>query len=196
MKSQKGMGVISLIICIAIIALLIVEIILFTRKEAREEKVELYVTDMLVLQGKTKVIASMNAIKDEDLLKGRKVEECMEEEYIQNLLQNGVISEDEESFSNYYIIDKETLNEMDILQTGSNIDLKDAYFVVNYKTSEIIYSKGIVVKGVFYYKLSELQQLSEELNKDSKVENTVNEEVKPENTEIQENTEEQEDVEE
>lgn len=186
MKNQKGMGLISLIVCIAIIALLVVGIILFTKKEAREEKVELYVTDMLVLQGKVKVIASTNAIKDEDLLKGRKVEECMEEENIQKLLQNEVIAQDEEHFSDYYIIDKETLNEMDILQTGSSIDLKDAYFVVNYETSEIIYSKGLVVNEVFYYKLSDLQQLSEELNKDPKTENVV-EPQKP----VEEQTEEQ-----
>lgn len=173
MSDEKGMGIISLIICIAVIVLLIIGIILFTRKEAREEKVELYVTDMLVLQGKVKVIASTNAIKDEDLLKGRKVEECMEEGNIQKLLQNGVISEDEENFSDYYIIDKETLNEMEVLETDSNIDLNNEYFVVNYETGEIIYSKGVVVKGIFYYKLSELIQVSEELNKDEKTENTA-----------------------
>lgn len=185
MKNQKGMGLISLIICIIIIVLIVFLIILFANKEATNEKLELYVTDMLVIQGKVKVISSTDAIKtDEDLLKGRKVQDNLEEEEIKKLLENAVISQDEEKFDKYYILDNNTLNEIGISIID---DLKEGYFIVNYDTDEIIYSKGVMINEVLYYKLTDLMKLKEELNKEEETQNVEqnNEQVAESNEEIQ-----------
>ena len=159
MKSQKGMGHLMLIICIAIILVFIIGIIYLVRETIKKEKVETYQTNMLLIQGKVKVISNEATIqKNEELLKGRKVAEAIEEEQIKKLLENNIISQEETSFSKYYILEQEHLDEIGL----DNIKLKEGYFIVNYDTDEIIYSNGIKVGKDIYYKLSELENLNKQ----------------------------------
>lgn len=159
MKSQKGMGHLMLIICIAIILVFIIGIIYLVRETIKKEKVETYQTNMLLIQGKVKVISNEATIqKNEELLKGRKVAEAIEEEQIKKLLENNIISQEETSFSKYYILEQEHLDEIGL----DNIKLRQGYFIVNYDTDEIIYSNGIKVEKDIYYKLSELENLNKQ----------------------------------
>ena len=57
------------------------------------------------------------------------------------------------NFSKYYIIEKETLEEIGL----QNINLKKGFYIVNYNTDEIIYSEGVKIGENTYYKLSELK---------------------------------------
>ena len=169
MKSQKGMGHLMLIICIAIILVFIIGIIYLVRETIKKEKVETYQTNMLLIQGKVKVISNEATIqKNEELLKGRKVAEAIEEEQIKKLLENNIISQEETSFSKYYILEQEHLDEIGL----DNIKLKEGYFIVNYDTDEIIYSNGIKVGKDIYYKLSELENLNKQ---EENIEEPVNE---------------------
>lgn len=169
MKSQKGMGHLMLIICIAIILVFIIGIIYLVRETIKKEKVETYQTNMLLIQGKVKVISNEATIqKNEELLKGRKVTEAIEEEQIKKLLENNIISQEETSFSKYYILEQEHLDEIGL----DNIKLKEGYFIVNYDTDEIIYSNGIKVGKDIYYKLSELENLNKQ---EENIEEPVNE---------------------
>ena len=169
MKSQKGMGHLMLIICIAIILAFIVGIIYLVRETIKKEKVETYQTNMLLIQGKVKVMANEYTVqKKEELLKGRKVEEAIEEEQIKYLLENNIISQEETSFSKYYILEQSHLDEMGL----DNIKLKEGYFIVNYDTYEIIYSNGIKVGKYTYYKLSELKEINKQ---EENIEEPVNE---------------------
>ena len=157
MKNQKGMGQIMLILCVIVIIAIIVGIIYFLTTKLQEEKKQNYETDMLLIQGRIKIIAQEATIqKKDELLKGRKLEENTEEEKIKKLLENNIISKEEENFSKYYILEKQTLEEMGL----SNINLNNGYYIVNYETDEIIYSKVIKIEQNTYYKLSELKELS------------------------------------
>lgn len=121
-------------------------------KENKNREIENVTTNMLLVQGKIKVIAQENEMnKDENTLVGKSLSENLEDEKIKRLIENKVISEDEENFDKYYIIDSETLNELNL---QDNLD--GEYYIVNYKTYEIIYSKGIEIEGQMHYTLTEL----------------------------------------
>ena len=168
MKDQEGMGHLTTIISIIIIALLLVGILYGTKTEVQNEKVQNYETDMLLIQGKVKVISQESTIqKKEELLKGKKVSENLEIEEIARLLENNVISQEEEDFSKYYILEKENLDEMGL----NAIKLKEGYYIVNYKTYEIIYTKGVNIKENTFYKLTELQEY-ERTEENAKQENS------------------------
>lgn len=161
MKSQNGMGHLMLIICIAIIIIFVLGFIYVATETIEKEKIETYQTNMLLIQGKVKVISSEATIqKKEEFLKGRKVSEALEEEQIKKLLENSIISQEETNFSKYYILEKIHLDEIGL----TNIELKEGYYIVNYDTDEIIYSKGIKRGKETLYKLSELEKITEEQN--------------------------------
>ena len=161
MKNQNGMGHLMLIICIAIIILFVLGLVYVIRESIEKEKIETFQTNMLLIQGKVKVISQEATIqKKEELLKGRKVADNIEEEQIKNLLDNQVISQEETNFSKYYILEKSHLEEIGL----NNIELEEGYYIVNYDTDEIIYSKGITKGKETLYKLSELEKLNEEQN--------------------------------
>lgn len=155
MKDQKGMGHLTLILCIAIILGIIVGIIYVVKLGLQKEKLETYETNMLLIQGKVKVLSQEATIqKNEEFLKGKKVEDNLEIEEIKSLLENNVISQEENNFSKYYILDKSNLEDMGLNQ----INLQEGYYIVNYDSDEIIYSKGIQIGSSIYYKLSEIQK--------------------------------------
>lgn len=157
MKSQKGMGHLMLILCMAIIILFIIGIIYIIRENIENEKLQTFETNMLLIQGKVKVISQEATIqKNEELLKGKKLADNLEDEEIKELLTNKIISQEEESFSKYYILEKSNLEEMGL----GDIRLKEGYYIVNYDTDEVIYSKGIKIRKETYYKLSELKNIN------------------------------------
>lgn len=173
MKNQKGMGQIMLILCIIIIIVVIVGIIYFALEGLLKEKMETYETDMLLIQGKVKVLSQEAIIqKNEEVLKGKKLEDNIEEEKIKELLEKQVISQEESNFSKYYIIEKETLEEIGL----QNINLKKGFYIVNYDTDEIIYSEGVKIGENTYYKLSELKLQKENANLPDEIENSSNQE--------------------
>ena len=164
MKSQKGMGHLATILSIIIIISVIVGIVFYVKNQMQEGRKQNYETDMLLIQGKVKILSQEATIqKNEELLKGRKIEENLEDEEIKLLLEKEIIKQDEENFAKYYILEKSNLEEMGL----DNLELKEGYYLVNYSTYEIIYTKGVIVSENTYYKLSELEALTleEEQNK-------------------------------
>ena len=148
MKKENGMGQMMLIICVIAIIAIIIFVVNFLLNETKQRKEENLVTDMLLLQGKIKVIAQENEMKkEENTLVGKQVKENLEDEKIKKLL--------DEKFENYYIIDSENLNQLNL-----NDDLEGEYYIVNYKNYEIIYSKGIEVEEKTYYTLTDLKGLN------------------------------------
>lgn len=170
MKSQKGMGHLMLIICIVVIILFIIGIIYIAKTNVEEEILETYETNMLLIQGKVKIISQESTIqKKEELLKGRKLSDNLEDEQVKKLLENGIISQEETSFSKYYILEKSHLEEIGL----GNIELKEGYYIVNYDTDEIIYSKGIIIGKETYYKLSELEEKNKQKENQEQVVNEI-----------------------
>lgn len=158
MKSQKGMSNIMLLICIVLIIAIVGAILYIVNNLNQERILENYQTEMLMLQGKVKIISQESIIqKKDELLKGKKVSENIEDENIKQLFENKIISQEDENFDKYYILDRANIEEMGL----SNIVLKEGFYVVNYETDEIIYSKGIVLGKETYYKLSQIQKRNE-----------------------------------
>ncbi len=113
---------------------------------------------MLLVQGKIKVIGQENEMnKEQNSLKGLKVSENLEDEKIKRLIENKVINTEEENFDKYYIINSQTLNELNLQD-----NLKGEYYIINYKTYEIIYSKGIEIEDQMHYKLTEILEHTDE----------------------------------
>lgn len=155
MKNQNGMGHITLIITILIIVLVIVGIVVFVNNKVEDEKIETIRTNMLLIQGKVKVLSQEAIIqKNEGLLKGRKVSENIEDEIVKELIDKGIIAQD--NLSKYYIIDNEIINELGI----EKAKLEDGFYIVNYDTDEIIYSKGFEINKEKFYKLSDIKNIN------------------------------------
>lgn len=164
MKSQKGMSNIMLLICIVLILAIVGGILYITNSLNQERILENYQTEMLMLQSKVKILSQESIMqKKDELLKGKKVSENLEDENIKQLLENKIISQEEENFDKYYILDKANVEEMGL----SNIVIEDGFYIVNYDTDEIIYSNGIIVRKETYYKLSQIQKRNETINQTS-----------------------------
>ena len=121
-----------------------------------EEEFETVKTNMLLIQGKTEVIAQKVDIKEKGAKYiGTKIEEKDNDEKVQNLVNNKIIDLNSKK-SEYYCLNNDSLDEL-----GLNIEVED-YFIVDYKKNDIIYIDGIINKeGNTVYKLSEMIEKSE-----------------------------------
>lgn len=160
MKKEKGMTFLTLIISIVIIIALISTIVFFLLQMYNQEEFESIRTEMLKIEGRIKVLAeSATAKKDEAIKKGTKLSEIEENEKVKEILEKGIISKEEETYQEYYCLNKENLEEIGL----GSIELQDGnYIIVNYKTHEVIYTQGIKIEKDEYFKLSELNKLQEE----------------------------------
>ena len=81
MKSQKGMGHVTVFIYMILILLIIGTTIYFAIFNLKEEKAQKHETEMLTIKGKVKILSEESTIKsDESLIKGRKLSENLEDE--------------------------------------------------------------------------------------------------------------------
>lgn len=182
MKNNRGANHILLSICM--IAIIIISVITFKIlvKQNDNMQIEDITTDMLLLQGKVKVISQENIIKkDERPLVGKKVSENLEDEKVKALIENGVINQEEEDFENYYIIDGENLKEIDL---KNNLD--GEIYIVNYNTYEIIISNGVNIHGEIHYKLTDILEHKDVMIEENKQEEKTNEETEEQTEEIPE----------
>lgn len=155
MRHRKG--VLTTYIKIILVILLIAVAIYFSLKiiyrEYDANEIETIKTDMLLIQGKTEVIAQKVEIKEKGAeYIGTKLSEKQDEEKIQNLIQKGIIDIDSKKH-NYYCIDKEDLKELGL----NDIEIDD-YYIVDYKQNDIISVEEIQKQdGSIVYKLSEMK---------------------------------------
>ena len=188
MKEQNGITHIRLTMISIIILIIVAVATVFMFQERRNKTLNDLTTNMLLVQGKVRVISQENVIKkDERPLIGKKVAENLEDEKIKTLIDKEIIKQDEEKFDSYYIIDGETINELKLENT-----LNGEYYIVNYSTYEVIYTKGTDIEGSKKYKLSELEEYRDKKEAEkqgNKEENKVNEEANE--TQQETNTEEQ-----
>ena len=102
MKNNKGMGLISLIIIIAIIVGLIVAGIYFVKLKYSEVRVETIKTDMLQVQWKVKKYMDDQTVNGEGKqYLGTKIIEMQEDTLVKEFLSKGIISEEE--YEKYYV---------------------------------------------------------------------------------------------
>ncbi len=155
MKTRKNLAVtyIKIILVILIIAVGIYYGIKALSKGYNNEEYETIKTNMLLIQGKTEVIAQRVEIEEEGAeYIGTEIKEKQNDAKIQNLINNNVINLESED-NNYYCIDNANLEELGLEEVKV-----DDYYVVDYKQNDVIYVDGIQDDaGNTVYKLSDMK---------------------------------------
>lgn len=155
MKTRKNLVVtyIKIVLVIAIIAVGLYWGIKALNKGYNNEEYETVKTNMLLIQGKTEVIAQKVEIEEEGAeYIGTKIQDKQDDAKIQNLVNNNVINLKSED-NNYYCIDNSNLEELGL----SEINIDD-YYIVDYKQNDVIYVDGIQDEaGNTVYKLSDME---------------------------------------
>lgn len=155
MKTRKSLVAtyIKIILVIVIIAAVICGVVRILNKGYNTEEYETVKTNMLLIQGKTEVIAQQVEIEEEGAeYIGTKIEEKQNDDKIQNLINKNIINVESED-NNYYCVDN---NNLEVLGLG-NIQVDD-YFIVDYKQNDVIFVDGIEnEEGNIVYKLSDME---------------------------------------
>lgn len=178
MKSQNGKSQLLLIIAVLLIIVASIYIVNLVKEQLNKKTISDYETDMLMIQGKTKIIdEEVNMKKEGIVLEGKKISENIEKEEIKQILDKKLISQEEENFEKYYMLENEDLEKIGL----SNIKLETGFYIINYTTDEVIYSEGISDGKNIYYKLSEIKEL-ENTQSDGNVQNIENAIIESEQT--------------
>ena len=158
MKSEKGMTLITTAILVVVIAVLVFAVIYYARIELAKESLEDLKTDMLLVQAKVKTIQGEYTLNNkEEELKGTKLSDMAENETIKNFLQEQNINPEEKD-KKYYVFDKGALEELGLNKV---IIAENSYYIVEYTTNDIYYTKGFTYSdGNTYYKLNDIENLS------------------------------------
>lgn len=172
MKSNKGMGIISLICIVVVIAIITGVSVYFARLKYNEAKVQTIKTDMLLVQWKVKsYIDSQIAEKVEINYLGIKISEVTDNNLINTFKEKNVI--DESEYEKYYMLSDEELNQ--IKSTVSSPE--GSYYLVNYDNYEVIITGGCKISdGEILYKLSDIEKRTSE-NEENTEQAQVNEEI-------------------
>ena len=171
MKNEKGMSLIMVVLSIILIVAAIIGVLYFAREEYIKYKLETLKTNMVTIQVKVKVLSEeVNAKKEGVSYIGQKLSENIEDEDVKNLIDKNIISQEDENYEEFYILNEEDLTKLKF----SNSSIKKV--IVNYKTYEIIYVDGFKVNDSIYFKLSDFNSLNNE-NVEQKLEEETQAEV-------------------
>ena len=154
MKNRKSLlaTYIKIILVIAVIAVAIYGIIKMVNDGYNKEEFATIKTNMLLIQGKTEIIAQKVDIKEKGAKYiGTEIKEKENDAKIQNLINNNIIDINSKN-SNYYCLDNNNLKELEL-----DINVDD-YYIVDYKNNDVIYVDGIQdPNGNMVYKLSDME---------------------------------------
>ena len=147
MKKENGLGIISVILIIIVIAGIVTASVLLINKTIDEGKDNDIKANMLLIEGATKVLKQNSIVqKNTDMFVGTKISDMPEDELINNFKTLNIIEESE--YGKYYCLNNENLKQL-------NLDIENeegSYYLVNYDDDIVIITKGYEGK----YKLSEL----------------------------------------
>ena len=148
---NKGITLISLVITIVVLLILAFSSVTISTNILSYTNLQTIRTNMLQIQAKAKMAEEKaNFQKDENLLVGIKIDEITDNPKIQDLFNKEIIKQDEE----YYMLSKQDLERWDLI----DVQIDDGY-LVNYKTDEVIYVKGVKGKqDNLYYKLTDIME--------------------------------------
>ena len=181
MKSEKGLTIISTAILVVIIALLTFGVVYFVRLQLNKGKNEDIKTDILLVEARVQKLSSEYILeKKEDILVGTKLTEMEEEQLVKEFLEKELFDPKEKG-AKYYVLNQENINEMKL----ENVELeKDSYYIVDYTSSKVYYTKGYSDdEGEVYYtveKDTQEQTSKEKVESTQKKEENKQEEKKEE----------------
>lgn len=204
MNKENGKGMIKALILLVIILCLIGIIIKSINSNINNQKTNSVMSNMLTIKSACKVFNENRLrTKSEEALIGTKISEIkskeenkeneeeeqkdeekqdedtkveinVNESLIEEFKKLQVINEDE--YSKYYVLTNENLEELKLDVTNE----KDSYYLINYETNEVIFTKGYEGK----YKLSDIEKIQEEEN----IENSTEDDTKVEDEEDKKET--------
>lgn len=137
MNKENGMGIISIIISVLIIVLIGIFAYNFIINSADKQKIEDIRANMLLIQGKCKIIEETSKVNNnEDQLKGTKLSDMQDDSIISEFLNKNII--DVSKVDKYYALSNDDLDSMEL-------DIKNeenSYYVVNYEENTVYITKG------------------------------------------------------
>lgn len=151
MKKDNGITLIALIVTIIIMIILATIVVDFSTKAIDKAKLEDIKTNMLLIQGKSQTIYEKYSFKEIEELTGILYSEQNTYVISDGLLNHLNVEDD------IYIWGEEALNENGL---GTIKTDEQTFYIVDYTTSEIYFSKGYEYNDSIYYSLTELQELS------------------------------------
>lgn len=151
MKKDNGITLIALIVTIIIMIILATIVVDFSTKAIDKAKLEDIKTNMLLIQGKSQTIYEKYLFKEIEELTGILYSEQNTYVISDGLLNHLNVEDD------IYIWGEEALNENGL---GTIKTDEQTFYIVDYTTSEIYFSKGYEYNDLIYYSLTELQELS------------------------------------
>ena len=151
MKKDNGITLIALIVTIIIMIILATIVVDFSTKAIDKAKLEDIKTNMLLIQGKSQTIYEKYLFKEIEELTGILYSEQNTYVISDGLLNHLNVEDD------IYIWGEEALNENGL---GTIKTDEQTFYIVDYTTSEIYFSKCYEYNDLIYYSLTELQELS------------------------------------
>lgn len=152
MKKESGMGLLAIIFIIVLIIVLVVLGYYTVKKITKDKKLEDIKANMLLIQGKCKILEENTKVKkNEDTILGKKVSDMKEDQIVAQFLEKNIIPEDK--LDKYYVLSNEDLNNMEIdVQNEEN-----SYYIVNYEEDSVYITKGYMNEETneIVYKLEE-----------------------------------------
>lgn len=144
----------KLIVYFCILVIILFVLVYYIRENLEVEKLNTIETNLLLVQAKINNIKVNSQVNNNSLFVGKKVTECENSNFINELIDKHIISQDE--CYKYYVFDRDTLYENELQDA---ILENNEYILVNYETGEILLSKPFIYKKSKYYKLSEIRQI-------------------------------------
>ena len=140
MNTEKGMGIIAIIISVLVIVAIAIFAYNFVVNTADEQKIEDIRTNMLLIQGKCKILQETTKVNNnQEGLKGRKLSEIQDDKIISEFLNRNII--DSTNLDKYYALSNDDLTSMELdIQNEEN-----SYYVVNYEDNTVYITKGYTV---------------------------------------------------
>ena len=155
MKGEKGLTFLGTAILVVIIALIVCGVVCFIRMQVDKEKAEDIKTNILLVQAKVKKMSGDYTLeKKDEVLVGTKLSEMKEEQTIKEFLTKELFDPDEKN-KKYYVLNQENLNNLDL---GNIILEENSYYIVEYTSSEVYYTKGYTDEnGNLHYSVSDAE---------------------------------------
>ena len=140
MKAEKGMGIIAIIISVLIIVGIAIFAYNFAVNTADEQKIDDIRANMLLIQGKCKILQETTKVNNnQDVLKGKKLSDMQDDSIISDFINKNII--DSSKLDKYYALSNDDLKSMELdVQNEEN-----SYYVVNYEENSVYITKGYTV---------------------------------------------------
>lgn len=149
MNSEKGIGLIKILIIVVIIIALIITGVIWINKNINKENHESIKANMLKIQGACRVLKNDSIVKkNTDMFVGTKITDMPDDEIINNFKSLNII--EEAQYEKFYCLNNDNLKALNIEVENE----EGSYYLVDYDDDIVIITKGLDGK----YKLSDISQ--------------------------------------